>query len=413
MYWQTLGFKDDPLKTTPIADETLTLYTGHNNEIKACQNVLTSSNVRIVIEGARGVGTTSFGNYLRFTAQNDKRYFTTRNEIKVDQGWRLETLLAVITSHLVRELELFTNDMSITKDPRFQNAKAISSRIAETYRSFGIEAFGAGINYGKTAGVVTQPIIVPSPTLGHHIEDLVALIREHGYKNGVLLQLNNLDIGEVHIEQDIKYLFNALRDYTQMDGTNWLFVGDVGLRKFIAQQVDRMDDIISYEVKINPLNEEEFAEMLAKRFEYYRSSSKVEIPIDMQVFTYLYKITSGRLRYIFGLVSRLMNSLHIGDLTDKVTIDLAKPMLIKLARDRVERTDITGAEEIALKLLVNLKKPTSSDVAEAMKKTPQYVGRLIASLHEKQLITAKKIGNIKHYYPSLDAVIAYSEKDDK
>lgn len=410
MYWQTLGFKDDPLKTAPITDGTLVLYTGHNKEIKACQNVLTSDNVRIVVEGARGVGTTSFGNYLRFTTHSNKQYFTTRNEIKVDQGWRLETLLAVIISHLVRELELFTTNTSITKDPRFQNAKSISSRIAETYRSFGIEAFGAGVNYGKTAGVVTQPIIVPAPTLGHHIEDLVMLIREHGYKNGVLLQLNNLDIGEVHTEQDMKYLFNALRDYTQLDGTNWLFIGDLGLRKFIAQQVDRLDDIISYEVRINPLNEEEFAEMLTKRFEYYRTSSKVETPVEMQVFAYLYKITSGRLRYIFGLVSRLMNSLHVGDLTDRITIDLAKPMLIKLAKDRVLRSDITGAEEIALKLIVNLLKPTPSMVAEAMKKTPQYVGRLISSLHEKQLLTIKKVGNIKHYYPSIDAVIAYAEK---
>lgn len=409
MYWQTLGFKDDPLKTTPITAETLALYTGHQKEIKACQNVLMSSNVRIVIEGARGVGTTSFGNYLRFTKQIEKHYFTTRNEIKVDQGWRLETLLAVIISHLVRELELFTNDTSILKDRRFQEAKSISSRIAETYRSFGVEAFGAGINYGKSAGVVTQPVIIPSPTLGHHIEDLVALVRERGYKNGVLLQLNNLDIGEVHTEQEMKYLFNALRDYTQIEGTTWLFVGDAGLRKFIAQQVDRMDDIISYEVKINPLDEGEFAEMLHKRFEYYKSSPKVEIPIDMQVFTYLYKITSGRLRYIFGLVSRLMNSLHIGDLTDKLTIELAKPMLIKLARDRVGRTDITGAEEVVLKLLVNSKNPTLGDAAKRIKKTPQYVGRLIASLHEKQLITVKKMGNVKHYYPSLDAVIAYSE----
>lgn len=409
MYWQTLGFKDDPLKTTPIADETLQLYTGHKNDIRVCQDVLTGNNVRMVIEGARGIGTTSFGNYLRFTAQADKRYFTTKNEIKVDQGWRLETLLAVIIAHLVRELELFTNDKGIIKDRRFQNAKAISSRIAETYRSFGVEAFGGGINYGKTAGVVTQPIIVPSPTLGHHIEDLVSLIKEYGYKNGVLIQLNNLDIGEVHTEQEMKYLFNALRDYTQMEGTSWLFVGDVGLRKFIAQQVDRMDDIISYEVKVNPLNEEEFAEMLTKRFEYYKSSSKVEIPVEMQVFTYLYKITSGRLRYIFGLVSRLMNSLHIGDLTDKVTLKLAKPMLIKLARDRVERTDITSAEESALKLLVRTKNPSLNDIAKTMKKTPQYVGRLISILHEKQLVTAKKMGNTKYYYPSLDAIIAYSE----
>jgi hypothetical protein len=408
MHWQTLGFKDDPLKTTPITDETLQLYTGHKNEIRVCQNVLTSSNVRMVIEGARGIGTTSFGNYLRFTAQTNKQYFTTKNEIKVDQGWRLETLLAVIVSHLVRELELFTDDKSIIKDPRFQNAKAISSRIAETYRSFGVEAFGAGLNYGKTAGAVTQPIIVPSPTLGHHIEDLVSLIKECGYKNGVLLQLNNLDIGEVHSEQEMKYLFNALRDYTQIAGTNWLFVGDIGLRKFIAQQVDRMDDIISYEVKINALNEDEFSEMLTTRFEYYRSSSKVEMPVEMQVFTYLYKITSGRLRYIFGLVSRLMNSLHIGDLTDKITLDLAKPMLVKLARDRVERTDITNAEETALKLLVTLKNPSLNEIARTMEKTPQYVGRLASILHEKQLITIQKKGTAKHYSPSLDAVIAYS-----
>ena len=407
MYWQALGFNDDPLKTTPINQETLILYTGHQPEITSCQHALTSSNVRIVIEGARGVGTTSFANYLRFTAQEEKLYFTPRNEIKVDQGWRLETLLAVIIAHLVRELELFTNNPAIIKDIRFKNAKSISSRIAETYRTFGIEALGSGITYGKSAGIVTQPVIVPSATLGNHIEDLVTLIREHGYKNGILLQLNNLDIGEVHSETDMKYLFNALRDYTQIDGTNWLFVGDVGLRKFIAQQVDRLDDIISFEVKIEALSKKDFLEMLEKRFTYYRSSERVEAPIDLEVFTYLYTITSGRLRYIFGLISRLMNSIHVGDLTDKITIDLAKPMLMKLAKDRVERSDITGAEEIALKLLVNLPKPTSSDIAKSMKKTPQYTGRLIASLHEKNLISLKKVGTKKYYIPSMDAIIAY------
>lgn len=410
MDWQAIGFKDDPLKTTPINQETLSLYTGHQLKITGCQNALTGSNVRIVIEGARGVGTTSFANYLRFVAQKEKKYFTPRNEIKVDQGWRLETLLAVIISHLVRELELFTNDSKITKDPRFENAKSLSSRIAETYRSFGIEALGSGFSYGKSAGIVTQPLIVPSPTLAHHIEDLVALIREHGYKNGILLQLNNLDIGEIHQETDIKSLFNALRDYTQMDGTNWLFVGDIGLRKFIAQHVDRFDDIISFEVKIDPLNQNEFSEMLKKRFAYYRISEKVESPVEMEVFTYLYNITSGRLRYIFGLISRLMNSINVGDLTDKITIDLAKPMLIKLARDRVERTDITGSEEIILKLIVKRTKSIQSEIAKEMDKSPQYIGRLIASLHEKKLIMQQIVNNKKYYTPSIDAIIAYHDK---
>ncbi|NNM59600.1 MAG: hypothetical protein HKM04_07270 [Legionellales bacterium] len=284
MEWQTFGFKDDPLKTSPIIQSTLALFTGHAEEVRVCLNVLKSSNFRIVIEGARGVGTTSFGNFLRFNVETKKDYFTPSAEIKVEQSWRCETLLAAIISNLVREIELLPVNEKMVADKRFQSAKALSSHLAETYRSFGVDAFGFGASYGKQAGIVTQPMLVPSTTLGNHFEDLIALVREAGYKKGVLLQLNNLDIGEIHSQEDMKYLFNALRDYTQIDGSNWLFVGDLGLRKFIAQQVDRMDDIISYEVRIDPLPISSLSEMLDKRVRFYGESEKAELPIDKEVF---------------------------------------------------------------------------------------------------------------------------------
>src|SRR5579864_9686211 len=94
MEWQAFGFKDDPLNTSPIVKSTLMLFTGHKEEMRLCTSVLTGNNVRIVIEGARGVCTTSFANYLRFNAEAKKLYFTPRTEIKVEQGWRSETLLA-------------------------------------------------------------------------------------------------------------------------------------------------------------------------------------------------------------------------------------------------------------------------------------------------------------------------------
>ena len=188
MEWQTFGFKDDPLKTSPITKATLELFTGHHEEAKICKRILTGSNVRIVIEGDRGVGTTSFGNYLRFSAEEKKIYFTPRTEIKVEQGWRFETLLAAIISNFVREIELRADLENFLSDQRFQAAKSLSSRIAETYRSFGVDAFGFGANIGKQAGIVTQPVIVPSPVLGHHLEDLIALVTEAGYKKGVLLE---------------------------------------------------------------------------------------------------------------------------------------------------------------------------------------------------------------------------------
>ncbi len=409
MEWQAFGFKDDPLKTSPITKSTLELFTGHSEEIRVCENALTSSNVRIVIEGARGVGTTSFANYLRFSAEAKKIYFTPRTEIKVESGWRSETLLAAIISNFVREIELLSNNKTLVLDKRFRSAKALSSHIAEVYRSFGVDAFGFGASYGKQAGIAAQPVVVPSPTLGHHLEDLISLVKKVGYKKGVLFQLNNLDIGEIHSQQEMKYLLNALRDYTQIDGSNWLFVGDLGLRKFIAQHVDRLDDIISYEVRIDPIPISALAEMLNKRVHFYGESKKAELPIDQEVFCYLYEITHGRLRYIFGLISRLMNKLHIGDLTNKLTLDIAQPMLIKLGQDRVQQADITPIEEQVLQLLVTELNATPSKMAEKLKKTSQYIGRVLANLIRKKLISSQKEGRDRNYVPSNDAIIAYTK----
>ena len=409
MEWQTFGFKDDPLKTSPITKETLALFTGHAEEIRICTNVLTGSNVRVIIEGARGVGTTSFGNYLRFTAEAKKLYFTPRMEIKVEQGWRSETLLAAIISNFIREIELLPNNQALITNKHFQSAKAISSRIAETYRAFGVDAFGFGANYGKQAGIVTQPVIVSSQILGHHLEDLIILIRKAGYKNGVLFQLNNLDVGEIHSQKEMKYLLNALRDYTQIDGSSWFFVGDLGLRRFIAQQVDRLDDIVSYEVKISPIPISALSEMLDKRVQFYGESNQAELPVEKEVFSYLYKVTSGRLRYIFGLVSRLMNGLYVGDLTDKITLDIAKPMLMKLSQDRMRHADITAAEEQVLQLLVTLPEPTPTNIAKKLGKTSQYIGRVLTALVHKKLISSQKDGRERIYTPSIDAIIAYTK----
>ena len=409
MDWQSFGFKNDPLKTSPITQETLALFTGHGEEVQICKNVLTGSNVRVVVEGARGVGTTSFANYIRFCAEAKKIYLTPRSEIKVEQGWRSETLLAAIISHVIREIELQPESDTMSADPRFQSAKAMSSRIAETYRSFGVDAFGFGASYGKQAGIVTQPMIVPSSVLGHHLEDLIALVREAGYKQGVLLQLNNLDVGEIHSQEEMKYLLNALRDYTQIEGSNWLFVGDLGLRKFIAQQVDRLDDIISYEVTIEPLPLIELHQAIQKRVRFYGSTEKTELPIETEVFDYLYKVTSGRLRYVFGLISRLMSRLYVGDLTHKVTLDLAKPMLMKLGRDRVQRADITEIEESTLRLLITRHDLSLPEMAEMLKKTSQYLGRVLVNLVDKGLVSSKKTGKIRAYTPSIDAIIAYTE----
>jgi len=104
-----------------------------------------------------------------------------------------------------------------------------------------------------------------------------------------------------------------------------------------------------------------------------------------------------------------MNRLYVGDLTDRVTLDIAKPMLVKLGKDRVQRSDVTTVEEQILRLLVTLPKVTSSDMAKKLKKTSQYVGRILTSLVDKGLLSSQKEGRNRIYTPSIDAIMAYTD----
>lgn len=411
MQWESLGFKENPFSTEPITIDTLPLYTGHATEVEECKDVVSQKDILMVIEGQRGVGTTSFANYLRFSVQKKKLYLTPRNEIRVNPDWSLETLLSAIISNIIREIEFFQPE-KITKDKRFQEAKSLSTRIAETYRSFGIDAFGVGVSYGKNAGISSQPIIVPASVLGHHLEDLATLVKLSGYKYGILLQINNLDVDTIHEGKYLRYLFNALRDYIQTRGISWLLVGDVGLRQFITQQVDRLDDIVTYETEIIPISKPEFDELIDKRIEHYRSNPKVYTPIDHEVFAYLYDVTKGRLRYIFGLLHRLVTRVHVGDLTDKLTLDIAKPMVIKLAKERLAKQKLSATDEQLLRLLVKLNHARVSDLVKKSKKSMNYVSNILARLLKLKLVTFKKQGNTRQYAPELDAIIAYSGSVD-
>ncbi|MCL5260935.1 MAG: hypothetical protein M1561_04565 [Gammaproteobacteria bacterium] len=368
--------------------------------------MLKNKDVIIVVEGARGVGTTSFGNYLRFNAQKTKRYFTPTNEIRIEPNWLLETLLAAIISNIVRELELNITG-NVLKDKRFIEAKALSKRISEVYKSFGLSAFSVGASYGENVGI-SQPTIVPAPVIGHHLEDLAKLITDLGYKNGILIQLNNLDLGAIHTEAHLKYTLNSLRDYMQTRNVSWLLVGDTGIRSFIASKVDRVDDIIGHEAFINPLSKKDYQLLIERRMNFYKKNKNAAFPVTKEVFEYLYDVTEGRLRYVFGLLSRMVSRLCIGNLINTITIDIAKPLITELAKSRIKTNDLTDAEEVVLKALVKLKKSSVKGLIKASGKNRVFVSRALGKFLKLELVSSVKKGTLHIYEPSLDAKIAYN-----
>lgn len=408
MQWESLGFKDEPFKTEPITAHTLDLYTGNEEKIKQCQFALRSNNNLMVIEGERGMGTTSFANYLRFKSQSMKHHFTPTSEIRVEPNWNADTLMAAIISHVVSTLELNHYD-AVKNQPKFKEAKATVKRVSEIYRSFGATAFGFGANYGNSASI-SHPAIMPTPILSHYLEDLIQIIHKLHFKYGLIIQLNNLDVGTVQDETHFKMLLNVMRDYFQMRGTSWLLVGDTELRRFIAQNVDRVDDIISFENEITPLSEKEYMELIKRRVEYYRVNPKVNLPVDKEVWLYLYQITKGRLRYIFGLLSRLFNALQLGTLTDRITLDLAKPVVIDYAKERIRRFHLTATEELILQAVVKRQSVQVKKLAKQLNKKDSYISTVLSRLQNYRLVGYKKEWRSHHYYPSVDADIAYTSE---
>jgi len=300
--------------------------------------VLHDDNVRLVIEGARGVGTTSFANYLKFSAQKKKLYLAPRDEVSVEKHWNLESLLTAVISTIIRELEI-THGSAVKNSKIFKETKALSYRLSEAYNSFGLSAFSVGANYGKSAGV-TQPTFVPATTLGFHLEDLGKLAVKLGYQNGLLIQLNNLDVNVVHDEAHLEYLFNALRDYLQIRHISWFLVGDIGLRSLIAKRVDRLDDIISSDTFIKPLSQMHYHELIKKRLVYYRLKRNAQFPVNQEILDYLYEVAEGRLRYIFGLVYVLIQRLQVGKILQNLSTDLAKNTIAALAMERVQKFEL-------------------------------------------------------------------------
>lgn len=177
MQWELLGFKDDPFKTRPITAYTLTLYTGNKQKVEQARYALNTDNLVMVVEGERGVGTTSFSNFVRFTAHNEKKYFTPTGEIRVEPYWNANTLMAAIIGNIVTSLEI-SHASKVAKDKHFTQAKSIVSRITETYQSFGLSALGFGGSYG-TSGLTSQPILMPTSMLAHHLEGLIKTVKQH------------------------------------------------------------------------------------------------------------------------------------------------------------------------------------------------------------------------------------------
>ena len=396
--------KDNPYSQNPIDENSLNLFVGRKKEIEICSNALSTTNSRIVIEGGRGVGTTSLANYVRYTLAKNSNYLTPNLEISVARNWNQALLLSNVLSAVVYAFE--GKHKGISKNRKFNTIKKATQVIEQKYKTAGLQAFGFGGQLG-TSSVVSLPSIIPTTTLTQYMNDLAAICGKKGYSKGVIIHLNNLDIETIFEPEVLKHLLNEIRDIFQLKGYHWLLIGDEGLRGFIGSNVDRLDDIISAKIRLQPLTIKEVEELIKKRIRYFSISKKhAAPPINFEVVKYLYDLTNGRLRYIFGMCSRLLSLVSTEALIHSIDLKFAKPIIKKLAEERIVRRKITDLSLKVLRTLVKLEKATPTKLSKKLNQGQTSISRCLKELLNQRLVKFEKSGQKHIYSPSLDAKLA-------
>lgn len=403
------GLKENPYTTSPIRRDNLSLFVGRREQRKLCISGLSNKGI-VVIEGDRGVGTTSLGNFVRFSCHEEYAYFTPDSEISVSPGWNSEILLANVLSTLVWSIEEYNPETKHNSE--FLEIKRATHQVRETFRNVSLQlsvlGTGAGGGAGKQA-IVTTPSLYPVTTLTQYLRQISQIVQKMDSRRDIIIQLDNIDLVTIFSSSQLKFFLNDIRDILQIEGFSWILVGDTGLRNFIASEVDRLDDIVTLEVYVEPLILKEVFEAITRRVKAYSFHEVAKTPLTNELVKILYNVSGGRIRQIFGIASRLLHLTEDNPLIDKIDIEIAKPILRKVIEDRIRHYSISHKERIVLESLIVSEPQNPNNLAKVLRMPRSNVSRALAHLREARLVSFEKSGREHKYEPLPEVKIAYFE----
>jgi len=388
----------NPFDTNPISLGTLEWFVGRQRELELCRQLVAEQSV-VLIEGSLGVGTTSFGNVVRFGA----RRLTPRMELAVYRNWNAQTLLENV---LVAVLHDIIDEPNAKRSAAVRRARSLVQRVEQTVHGAGMSLMGFGGQVNRNV-TVTQPGIVPMETLR---QTLVALADEFHSENGsatFTVQLNNLDPELTFTEGELTIFLNDIRDSLQLPGFSWLLVGKKGLSRFITRRVPRLRSIISHDVLLAPLSLRQVEASVKMRIAACAlPGRKAKNPIATELLGRIHEASGGSLRETFLVCSKLCLALAGDPMYDKITEKAAGILLAELLAVRFADIKQSPLKRAILKELSGADMLTQKELAERLGKNQTAVSRAIKGLIESELVRHRKEGRTVRYWAAAEVKLA-------
>ncbi len=390
----------NPFDSSPISLPTLDWFVGRSQELRLCQRLVAERSV-ILVEGDLGVGTTSFGNVVRFRSP----VRTPKMELAVYRGWHSQTLLENV---LVATLHELLDDPEAKKSSAVRKIRTLVERVEQAVRSAGISLLGFGGQITRNV-TVTQPGIIPMETLRQSLMTLAEALHTKPGAAAFTIQLNNLDSDLTFSGEELVTFLNDIRDSLQLPGYSWLLVGKKGLGHFVTRRVPRLRSIIAHDVALMPLTPSEIKKVIATRIASCTlPGRKGRNPIDSDLLREIYEASGGSLRETFNICGKLSLAMATDPIYDRVTRREASALLAELLSVRLAGIGRNPLQRAILKELSARPGLTQRQLVERLGKSQTSVSRAAKALLEAELIRRVKKGRQVCYSPTPEVRIAAS-----
>ena len=325
--WGLYGFGSNPFSTSPIlvkgGDIPLECFVGREDQIKQLGKILGSKGgSRSLVYGDIGVGKTSFVNIVRHHAIKSG-YFTPFKEIAIRSDWTPDDFILNTLAGIFATLQVL-KDKPISNETYSKLDTLIDVAFSDTNLSVEILGFGGGYSKNRKS-----PSRITSLALTDFFTQVCQEIVEKT-NHDLIIHYNNV---ELLSEKDIHKLFENLRDFFQIQGVNFVFVGNLTVKGYF-QSITRFSSIMSdTPIHIETFTLEEINEILLKRFE----SMKIE---DLE---YVIPYTKGCLKILFDLwggnIRNILNSLStaVCEVTEEKPIIVDENLLAKTLKSVLEK----------------------------------------------------------------------------
>jgi hypothetical protein len=408
--WEPFGLSGNPFFQSELSPgdplHPVSLFVGRDAELERVRRRLsTDTATRTIIEGAPGVGKTSFVNRLKSDLARSG-IATYDRPVRIESRSTRSSFVADVLRTLLR----------IRLGLGMGNGSGIWARTVRLLE--GEDLMGGSVSLMGVGGGFSRSFAAPQAPPDSLYEHLGAALEELSRELDapVVLHVNNLEALTLERTEAAATLLLDLRDYLLLPGAHWVFVGASGIEDGIFRAHPQVSGIFPQALALEPLPPAAVERLLGLRYRHLKIRGQtVTPPIDPAEAATLYALYQGDLRNFLRLLTEAAEALlGMHGIRPMNELDIRRfgaAEYEQKLRDRLGEDDFAHLRRILADHAAAEVRVT--EAARSTKLSQAAASKLIQRLEQKRAIhPTRTAGKSRYYRPFGDVLIAFGVAPD-